>query len=377
MERDFMGLNSKDSPVVVKEEADEGCKDTAFSKGSGAQWPMSNKVSALPHFMSFKVAQDEKTAKAMPDPLASSGFMALSTPDAFETTHKRPFGEMQKIHNGKGGSHFSMTAYPLQHNALSVHIVPDVKILPATNQQTAVPVRNSFFKPHFAGPGHNIAGAAMKHQLFGGIPATGPHSMLPSIGSVSGAIEPWFNSKSSGAPAQLTIFYAGTVNVYEDIPPEKAQAIMFLAGNGIASASSTTQPKVHVQVSKQAGGDGVIVNQPNNAPPSSGLSSPMSVSSHPVGQPGNTSVINDEVMDVKPTGLLGIPVNKVDLPKTFNSLGPLTATTMVPAVPQARKASLARFLEKRKERMMSSVPYHLSKKSPECATAGSNDAASP
>lgn len=30
-----------------------------------------------------------------------------------------------------------------------------------------------------------------------------------------------FNSKSSGAPPQLTIFYAGTVNVYNDISPEK------------------------------------------------------------------------------------------------------------------------------------------------------------
>nr|BAF01974.1 hypothetical protein [Arabidopsis thaliana] len=30
---------------------------------------------------------------------------------------------------------------------------------------------------------------------------------------------------------------------------------------------------------------------------------------------------------------------------------------MIPSVPQARKASLARFLEKRKERLMSAMPY--------------------
>lgn len=32
-------------------------------------------------------------------------------------------------------------------------------------------------------------------------------------------------SKSSGAPAQLTIFYAGSVNVYDDISPEKVSYI--------------------------------------------------------------------------------------------------------------------------------------------------------
>ena len=51
----------------------------------------------------------------------------------------------------------------------------------------------------------------------------------------------------------------------------------------------------------------------------------------------------------------------------------VAATPMMPsAVPQARKASLARFLEKRKERVMSTAPYNISKKSPECATPGSN-----
>ncbi|GMP34220.1 hypothetical protein CsSME_00007186 [Camellia sinensis var. sinensis] len=82
MERDFLGLNSKDSVVVVKEEAVEGCKDSAFSKGSGVQWPLSNKVSALPPFMSFKVAQDEMKPKVMSDPLAASGFMSISTAHA-------------------------------------------------------------------------------------------------------------------------------------------------------------------------------------------------------------------------------------------------------------------------------------------------------
>ncbi|KAL7181251.1 hypothetical protein ACSBR1_040178 [Camellia fascicularis] len=312
MERDFMGLNSKDSVVVVKEETDEGCKDSAFSKGSGVQWSLSNKVSALPHFLSFNVGQEEKTTKPVSDPFASSGFKAISTADAFDTTHKRPSGEMQ-----------------------------------------------------------NCAGAAMNQQLLGGTPVMAPHSILSSLGSVTGTTEPWFNSKSSGAP-QLTIFYAGSVHVYDDISPEKAQAIMFLAGNGSTTASNMAQPGAQVQVpaSKQAGGDGVLVNQPTNTPLSSALSSPISVSSHPVGHSGSGPTTNDEVMAVKPTGGLSIPINKADPPKIVTSLA---ATTMIPsAVPQARKASLARFLEKRKERAMNSAPYNLNIKSSECGTPGSN-----
>jgi len=320
-----MGLNSRDSVVVVKEEAVEGCKD------SGVQWPLSNKVSGFPHFMSFKVAQEEKAAKSTSDPLASSGYMTISTPDAFDATHKR---QMQKLSNGQGGSHLSMTSYPKQHNA-------------------------------------TFAGATAKQQLLGGTPTVAPHSISPSIGSVAGTTEPWFSPKSSGASPQLTIFYAGTVNVFNDISPEKAQAIMFLAGNGSTIASKMAQPRAQAQVpiSIQAGGgDGVLVNQRTNTPTGSGLSSAVSVSSHPVGQCGNGTTNNHELMGVKPNGASNSQIIKANPQKVVTSLGPLAPTTMAPsAIPQARQASLARFLEKRKERVMNAAPY-LAKKSPECST---------
>ncbi|XP_059649487.1 protein TIFY 6B-like isoform X4 [Cornus florida] len=310
MERDFLGLSSKESVITVKEEVVEGCIDS----GSGVPWPLSNKASALPHFMFFKTAQEDKTAKILSNHIASSGLMTISTADAFDAAHKRPSGELQ-----------------------------------------------------------NFLGATTKQHLFGGIPVTAPHSALPSLGSVAGINEPRFNSKASGG-AQLTIFYAGAVNVYDDISPEKAQAIMFLAGNGSSTASNMMQPRtqVHTPTPKLAAGDDACVN-PINTPPYSGFSSPMSVTSHPIGQSGSGSTNNDESMAVKTTGVLTTPVSKVDPPKIVTSLGPVSATTMMPsAVPQARKASLARFLEKRKERAMNSAPYNLSKQSPECATTGSN-----
>ena len=43
----------------------------AFTKGSGIQWPFSNKISALPHFMSFKTVQEDKSKKVASDSLAS------------------------------------------------------------------------------------------------------------------------------------------------------------------------------------------------------------------------------------------------------------------------------------------------------------------
>jgi len=300
-----MGLNSKESVVTVKEETVEGCIDS----GSGVPWPFPNKVSTLPHFMSFKTAQEDKKT------------------NAFCPAYESASGEIQ--------------------NAQSGHLL--------------------------AGAGQNFSGVTTKQQFFGGIPLTFPHSALPSLGSVAGITQPWFNTKVSGGPAQLTIFYAGTVNVYDDISPEKAQAIMFLAGNGASIASNVAQSRAQVQppISKLAAADAFLRNHPVNAPPGSGLSSPMSVSSHPVGQSCSGSTSNNEVMTAKVTGVTTTPENKVEPPKIVTSGGPVAATTMLPsAVPQARKASLARFLEKRKERVMNSAPYNLAKKYAECGTPG-------
>ncbi|KAJ8565268.1 hypothetical protein K7X08_007844 [Anisodus acutangulus] len=305
MERDFMGLNSKDSVVVVKEEPVESCKDSGFC------WPLSSKVGG-PQFMSLNSAQDEKPFKA---------------------------GEIQNVH--------------------AMHLPRDVKMLPFN-------MSNPSYKTHFGGTGHNSAAVTMKKQLLGGIPVTAPHSILPSRGAVAGTTEPWFNSKSSAAPAQLTIFYGGTVNVFDDISPERAQAIMLLAGHG---APNVVQPGFQLQASASrpaAAVDGACANQTPNMLPASGLSSPMSVSSHPIGQSDGSSGNKDD-MKISKTA------NTLETPKIVTSLGPVGATTiMTAAVPQSRKASLARFLEKRKERVMNLAPYSLSKKSPECSNPESN-----
>lgn len=104
---------------------------------------------------------------------------------------------------------------------------------------------------------------------------------------------------------------------------------MFLAGNGSTPASKMAQPRAQAQVpvSIQAGGggDAVLINQRTNTPTGSGLSSAMSVSSHPVGQCGNGTTTNHELVGVKPTGASNSnPQNVV------TSLGP-AATIMTPS----------------------------------------------
>ncbi|XP_042985154.1 protein TIFY 6B-like isoform X2 [Carya illinoinensis] len=352
MERDFLGLSSKESLAVVKEEIhNDGCKDP------GVQWQFSNKVSALSHLMSFKT-----------DALMSSGITNISTTDAFDTSKKRSVAEIQFLnHNRQGGTHFSLTSYHLQHDVHLVHRPHDVKMFSVANQAISAPVGNPFFKNHFAS-GQNLVGTTVKQPLLQGIPVTAPHSNIPTVASIAGTTEPWNGVKASGSPAQLTIFYAGAVHVYDDITPEKVQAMMFLAGNGSSITFNTAHPKAQVQApsSKLAVGDGVPLNQPINAQPCSGLSSPLSVSSHTGAQSLSGSTSNDELMTAKTTGVSTTPVSKAE-PQKANVVGSVTATPMFPsAVPQARKASLVRFLEKRKERAMNAAPYNLGKNSTEC-----------
>lgn len=61
-------------------------------RSSGMQWSFPNKVSALPQFLSFKTNQEDKPRKTILEPLASSGYMAMSTQYAFDSNQKSFLG---------------------------------------------------------------------------------------------------------------------------------------------------------------------------------------------------------------------------------------------------------------------------------------------
>lgn len=102
---------------------------------------------------------------------------------------------------------------------------------------------------------------------------------------------------------------------------------MLLAGNGLPVASNKAQPKVQAPNLKLTAGEGVPVSQPINTMPGSGLSSPLSVSSHTGAQSGSGSTSTEEFLAAKTTGIPTTPVSKVEPPKVVNG----NATAMLPS----------------------------------------------
>ncbi|KAF2317534.1 hypothetical protein GH714_024001 [Hevea brasiliensis] len=119
-------------------------------------------------------------------------------------------------------------------------------------------------------------------------------------------------------------------------------------------------PPIQVQtpISRPSAGDGFVGNKIHTASPCSGLPSPISV----------TSSSTNELTTVKSVGALASANNQIETSKTVSSVAPGSAILIsAGAVPQARKASLALFLEKRKERVMNTSPHNVSKKSLDCS----------
>ncbi|XP_012064636.1 protein TIFY 6B isoform X2 [Jatropha curcas] len=326
-------------------------------RGSAMQWSFSNKGSSIPQILSFKDGVEEKPRKSINDPLASSGFTSISIADAFDSNHKPYSSMVQKNVNldKQGANHYAMTSYGVkQFGAYSVHQPQQMRIFPVANQQNqtiTVSLSSPVLQSHFASTGKNVNNS----QSLGGVPIISPVSVHPAPSSIVGSTDLRNGSKSSVAPAQMTIFYAGSVCVYDDISPEKAQAIMLLAGNGSSVTHNKTLSPVPMQAStRPSAAEPSVGNKTHSTSPCSGLPSPISM----------TSTTTSELATLKPAVALASANNQAERPKAVISVGPGSAT-LVPtvAVPQARKASLARFLEKRKERVMNTSPYNVSKKS--------------
>lgn len=313
------------------------------------QWSFSNKVSASPQYLSFKANQDDGgPRKTGFDSLSSTRFMTTSSAEAFESKHKLYSSIVQKnlTPDKQAGTHYTVTSYPRKQ--FDANSRPhEARMLPMANQTNQK---------------ISIISSAINPQPLRAVPVISSVSYYSFFGN---------SSKPSGGPAQLTIFYAGSVCVYDNVSPEKAQAIMLLAGNGHSStpnkAVATTQ--VEVPVPRPSGVDNFIGNQSRTTSPRLGLPSPISVTTCAAPQSVGGSSSSTATTAVRAIGTLASTSNKSEPSKGVSSRAPVSAPLVPSDVPQARKASLARFLEKRKERAMNASPY-VSKQSPNCSNPG-------
>ncbi|MCO5610118.1 hypothetical protein L7F22_064353 [Adiantum nelumboides] len=178
--------------------------------------------------------------------------------------------------------------------------------------------------------------------------------------------------------AHLTIFYGGNVNVFNDITAEKAQAIMFLASSGNLQGLSSADV-----------GNSSAINMAMMSPSMQGPSAVNKViSSSSVQNIGPINLSSRIQMDQR-TGFtvensqagpnqagFGNASMQLDLGCPGVPAPPSQDQPVVPtALPQARKASLARFLEKRRERVLSKSPYPSNSSLPEERFSSSNDIA--
>ncbi|KAG9143867.1 hypothetical protein Leryth_011523 [Lithospermum erythrorhizon] len=344
------------------------------------EWSFPKKVSGGHRFLSFEGSSSSgKKPKIGFESLVSAGLVSITTVGPLDSVKKSypaagggGGGVMQNnmVPEKQGGFRYAMTSYPAPH--LDAHSMyrSDVIMHPISDQTNATLSLAPSQKSHIS-PASLCRSVSSNALQLGEVSMTGAISAIPACTNVVGTTDLRNDSKSPVKAAQLTIFYNGSVCVYNDISPEKAQAIMLLAGNRPPSVPCSTpvsaapvpSPALRASVI-----DGLITKRTHSMRPSS--PSPISVAipshisfsscvgSQSAGGPGRCL----DITPLKSSSVLSISPPSAEPSKAVSMLGSFPDTSKLSVsifegVPQARKASLARFLDRRKGRIISTSPY--------------------
>lgn len=131
------------------------------------------------------------------------------------------------------------------------------------------------------------------------------HAFMDGLPKTTSSNFPRNNDKSPQLPASLTIFYSGSVHVYHGVSPETAEAIFSMASKEPSPMTGETK------------------------------------------QSSKTVVVASEDIILQPSNAAAYPAEMT------------SAKFIAGAVTMARKATLARFLQKRKHRLTNARPYNV------------------
>uniref|UniRef100_A0A0D9XDI3 TPR repeat-containing thioredoxin TDX n=1 Tax=Leersia perrieri TaxID=77586 RepID=A0A0D9XDI3_9ORYZ len=365
MERDFLAAIGKDEQQHGEERKESGYFGGGGGRGQAMDWSFANRAAGAPALMSFRSAAAAPPS-ASREETRELVFPQFSPFDGAKMHHASHLLATQKSFGAEshGITQYAAAAVHGAHRGQPPppHVVNGARVIPASSPFNP---NNPMFRVQSSPNLPNVivgGGGAFKQP---------PYAMSNAVaGSTVGVYGTRDVPKAK--TAQLTIFYAGSVNVFNNVLPEKAQELMFLASRGSLPTAPNTvarMPEAPVFTPAKVTVPEVSPAKPMLHQKTQLVSSPMLAISRPIpivsqaaSLPRSTSSSNVDSTIPKSSGPLVVPSTSLPPSAQTETLATTTAAAIMPrAVPQARKASLARFLEKRKERVTTVAPYPATK----------------